>query len=142
MKLRTLLFLTFFALTFNFYKAQQSNSSWTPVLISMDGTNSYNGVEMEYQLTKCGDDDVVLLKLKNTNTFSVKAHWIPVIKTTEGKELYGNSKLLTVSLTANTETLGDCKSKPADLKIKLSDFGITGSQFETIIGSSFDTTKK
>lgn len=142
MKLRSLLFLALFTFAFTFSKAQQVNASWTPVLISVDGTNAYNGVEMDFQLTKCGADDVVLLKLKNTNSFAVKAHWITVIKTTDGKELYGNSKLTTLNLPANDQLTGNCKTKPYELKINLSDFGINAAQFETIVGSNFDASKK
>jgi hypothetical protein len=140
MKYRSFLFSALFVFFIGFSKAQ-TNTAWTPVLISMDGTNSYNGVELNYQLTKCGNDDVLLLKLTNTNTYSVKAHWINVIKTKDGKELYGNSKLTSVTLGANAENNGNCKGKPAELKIKLSDFGANASNFETIVGSSFDTSK-
>lgn len=142
MKLRAIFLLATFAFIVNLTKAQNSTNQWTPVLVSMDGTNTYNGVELNYQLTKCGADDVVLLKITNTNPYAVKAHWINVIKTKDGKELYGNSKLASVTLSANSESTGGCKSKPTELKIKLSDFGTTSSNFETIVGSSFDTTKK
>lgn len=141
MNFKSLLFSALFVFLIGFTKAQ-TNTAWTPVLISMDGTNSYNGIELNYQLTKCGNDDVLLLKLNNTNTYSVKAHWINVIKTKDGKELYGNSKLTTVTLGANAENSGDCKGKQSELKIKLSDFGVNANEFETIVGSSFDTSKK
>lgn len=141
MKYRSFLLSALFVFFIAFSKAQ-TNSAWTPVLISMDGTNSYNGIELNYQLTKCGNDDVLLLKLTNTNSFAVKAHWINVIKTKDGKELYGNSKLSTVTLGANAENSGNCKGKPTELKINLTDFGVKASDFETIVGSSFDTSKK
>jgi len=52
----------------------QTGKQWTPVLISMDGTNGFAGVEATYSLDKCGSNDIVLLRLKNTNSYSVKTN--------------------------------------------------------------------
>lgn len=121
---------------FSLSKAQTA-INWQPVLISMDGTNGYKGVEMYYSVEKCNSNDVILLKLVNTNTFALKAHWISVLVTNSDKELYGKTELVTIQLEANKEYIGSCK-KTDKLMIKLNDYGIKGSDLKTMVGSNFD----
>lgn len=136
MKTRNYIFLTALMLFFSFLNAQ-TNTNWQPVLISMDGTNGYKGVELYYSLETCNSTDVVKLKLVNTNTFALKAHWITVLVTNSDKELYGKTELVTVQLDANKEYIGTCK-KTDKLTIKLSDYGIKATDLKTMVGSNFD----
>lgn len=139
MKIQNLILITAMMLFFGVLKAQTSNE-WQPVLISMDGTNSYKGVEATYSLGKCNNKDVVMLKLVNTNKFSVKAQWINVVVKKDGKELFGNSKLVSIKLPASDEVTGSCSSKAVELIINLSDLGIQASDVNTFVASNFDTT--
>ena len=136
MKIKSIIFLAVMVLFIGALKSQ-SNSPWTPVLVSMDGTNTYKGVEMYYSLSKCGNKDVVLVKLINTNSNAVKAQWITAVVSNDNKEHYGKTQLVSVNLKANSESVGACNSKPSELVIKLADFGVTSEQFQTIVGSSF-----
>lgn len=117
-------------------KAQNSNQ-WTPVLVNVDGTNTFKNVEVYYSLSSCGSDDVVILKMINANTTDVKAQWVTDIVTKDDKEHYGNTKLVSVKLKASSEVVGACNSNIKELVIKLSDFGVSKNDFSTIIGSSF-----
>lgn len=142
MKTQTLTFISAMMLFFGVINGQTtSNNEWHPVLISMDGTNGYLGVEASYSLSKCNSNDVVLLKLVNTNNYAVKAQWVNVVVTKDGKELYGNNKLVSVKLPASSEKAGDCDSKIVELTIKLSDFGVQTNNFDTFVGSNFNTIK-
>ncbi len=120
----------------------QTNKEWKPVLISMDGSNGFAGVEATYMLEKCNSVDVVLLKLKNTNNYAVKTQWINSVVTKDGKDLFGtNSKISRIRIGANGEGAGDCSGNTVELTIKLSDFGILLNNFETFVGSNFFAAK-
>lgn len=123
-------------LFFSFLRAQ-TKTNWQPVLISMDGTNGYKGVELYYSVETCNATDVIKLKLVNTNSFALKAHWITVLVTNGDKELYGKTELVTVQLDANKEYIGTCK-KTDKLTIKLADYGIKATDLKTMVGSNFD----
>ena len=110
---------------------------WKPVLINMDGTNAFKGIDVTYMVSKCNSKDVVLLKLVNTNTYSVKAQWINVV-VTKGGELFGNSKLVSLKLAPSSENIGYCSGKIIQLTIKLSDFGIDATNIDTFVASNFD----
>lgn len=131
--MRNLILMSAMMVTFGITKAQ----SWTPVLANMDGTNTFKGVEVYYSLSTCGNDDVVVLKMVNTNAKEVKAQWVTDIITTDEKEHYGNTTLVSVKLKANSEAIGNCNTKPAQLVIKLSEFGVAKKDFSTIVASSF-----
>jgi len=123
-------------ITFGVAKAQ-NNTEWTPILVSMDGTNTFKGVEAYYSLSNCAGSDVLLIKLKNTNDKAVKAQWVNAIVSNDEKEHYGKTKLVSVNLKATSETVGACNAKPTELVVKLSDYGVTLKEFKTIVGSSF-----
>jgi len=123
-------------ITFGVAKAQ-NNTEWTPILVSMDGTNTFKGVEAYYSLSSCAGSDVLLIKLKNTNDKAVKAQWVNAIVSNDEKEHYGKTKLVSVNLKATSETVGACNAKPTELVVKLSDYGVTLKEFKTIVGSSF-----
>lgn len=139
MKTRTLIFFASLLLFFSISNAQ-TNQNWQPVLISMDGTNGYKGVEMYYAIEKCNADDVLHLKIVNTNNFALKAHWINVIVDNSEKEHYGKTELITVKIDANKELIGTCK-KSDPLLLKLNDFGVKSIDFKTLVGSNFDISK-
>lgn len=132
--MRNLILIAAMMMAFGYAKAQQS---WTPVLANMDGTNTFKGVEVYYALSTCGNDEVVILKMVNTNAKEVKAQWVTDIITTDDKEHYGNTALVSVKLKANSEVIGNCNTKPVQLVIKLSDFGVAKKDFSTIVASSF-----
>lgn len=115
----------------------QTSVQWTPVLVNVDGTNTFKGVELYYSLSTCGANEVVLLKLVNTNAKTVKAQWINDIVTNDNAEHYGKTKLVSVNLNANSEVVGSCNTKTKELLVKLKDYGVEAKNFYTIIGSSF-----
>lgn len=121
---------------FSFAKAQNT-AQWTPVLVNVDGTNTFKNVEVYYMLSTCGSEDVVILKMINTNSKDVKAQWVTDIVTKDDKEHYGKTQLVSVKLKANSEEVGACNSKVKELVVKLGDFGVAKNDFSTIIGSSF-----
>lgn len=136
MKFKNLILIA--ALTVMFVATNaQNNIEWTPILVSMDGTNTFKGVEAYYTLSNCGGSDVVIIKLKNTNDKTVKAQWVNAIVSADEKEHYGKTKLVSVNLKATSETVGACNAKPTELVVKLSDYGVTLKEFKTIVGSSF-----
>jgi uncharacterized protein YpmB len=142
MKMRNLILAAALMMMFDVATAQnsakaQSNSQWIPVLTNVDGTNTFKGVEMYYSVSKCGSDDVVLLKLVNTNAQAVKAQWINDVISNDTKEHYGQTKLVTMSLKANSEVMSTCDNKVKELTLKLKDYGVEAKDFNTIVGSSF-----
>lgn len=136
MKIKNLILAAALIMMFGVAKAQQ-NSQWIPVLTNVDGTNTFKGVEMYYSLSTCGTNEVVLLKLVNTNAQSVKAQWINDVVSNDTKEHYGQTKLVSVTLKANSETVGSCSNNTKELVVKLKDFGVAAKDFNTIVGSSF-----
>ena len=150
MKIKNYFFVASIILLCNAFKAQQfqtgkaqikNDLEWIPVLISHDGTNTNEGIEASYALTNCGGNETVLLKLKNTNNFSVKTQWVNQVITKDGKENYGNSKITFFALPPNSEKAGDCSGNNFPLVIKLNDFAVQANNFETFIGSNFFVIK-
>lgn len=141
MKIKSLITIAAFLFCAGFLKSQTS-INWQTAAIGMDGTNGYNGVEVYYALSTCNANEVVSLKLINHNNYDVKAQWINVVVSNDGKEHYGSSKLVSYKLAANAEVIGDCKDKTATLTFKLSDYGIKASDLRIFVGSNFDVTKK
>ena len=136
MKIKNLILIAALMMMFGVVRSQNA-VEWTPVLVSMDGTNTFKGVEMYYSLSNCGGNDVVLVKLINSNAKTVKAQWVNAIVSIDEKEHYGKTKLVSVNLKANSESIGVCNAKPTELVIKLSDYGVSVKDFKTIVGSSF-----
>lgn len=136
MKIKNLILIASLVMMFGVTKAQ-NNVEWTPILVSMDGTNTFKGVEAYYSLSNCGGKDVLIIKLINTNNKAVKAQWVNAIVSNDEKEHYGKTKLVSVNLKATSESVGACNSKPSELIVKLSDYGVTLKEFKTIVGSSF-----
>jgi uncharacterized protein YpmB len=114
-----------------------SNMQWTPVLTNVDGTNTYKGVEMYYSISTCGTNEVIFLKLVNTNAQTVKAQWINDVISNDTKEHYGQTKLVSVTLKPNSEVIGSCSSNIKELTVKLKDYGVDAKDVNTIVGSSF-----
>jgi len=136
MKINSRTLITALLMMFGVVKAQ-TNTSWTPVLVNVDGTNTFKGVEVYYSLSTCGADEVVFLKLVNTNAKAMKAQWINDVVTNDTKEHYGKTKLVSVNINANSEIIGSCKSKVKELIIKLKKYDVEAKDFNTIVGSSF-----
>lgn len=134
--MRNLILAAVLMMTLGVAKAQ-NDAQWTQVLVNVDGTNTFKNVEVYYMLSTCGADEVVLLKMINSNTTDVKAQWVTDIVTTDEKEHYGKTQLVSVKLKASSETVGSCNGKVKELVIKLSDFGVAKKDFSTIVGSSF-----
>lgn len=143
MKIKSLIFLFALMLFASATKAQ-NNVEWQPVLISMDGTNGFQGVDAYYSVSNCVSGDVVFLKLVNNNTYSVKAEWINAIQTKDGKELFGSQVLNKISIAPKSEVKGDCQAQgnTLTLKVNLADYGTKTSNFSTIVGSNFNVIKK
>jgi hypothetical protein len=135
MKIRNLILVAALMLTLG--AKAQNNSQWTPVLVNVDGTNTYKGVEMYYSLSNCGGSEVVFLKLVNTNAQAVKAQWVNDVVTNDNAEHYGKTKLVSVSLKPNSEVIGTCDTKIKELSVKLKEFDVEAKDFNTIVGSSF-----
>ena len=140
MKIKNLILITALFFLSGTFKGQ-SNNNWIPVLISTDGTNGNAGVEASYMLAKCNASDVVFIKLTNNNQYPVTAQWIDLVQTKDGKEHFGNSKVVSIKLGAKSETTGDCTGNTAQLIITLSDFGVDVKNFETVVGSNFYVAK-
>jgi hypothetical protein len=145
MKIKARIFFSAMMFCFGVTANAQTNkaandNSWMPVLISNDGTNGNNGIEANYKLAKCNSFDVILLKLTNTNEYSVKAEWTNLVQTNDGRDLFGTG-ISSINLPPKSETAGDCSGNTV-LVIKLNDYGIYPVGFKAIIGSNFQVTKK
>ncbi len=119
----------------------RTQNEWKPFMLNHDGTNVNGGVQAVYALVKCNNEDVVLLKMNNTNSFSVKAQWINQIISKDGKENFDPAKITFISLPPNTETTGDCSGNTTQLMVKLSDLGVSLNNFETFVCSNFYAAK-
>lgn len=139
MKIKNLL-ISFVLLATVSIRAQESKS-WTPVLISFDGTNGFNGVEAWSRLSTCNNSPVVLIKLVNNNEYSVKATWINLIQTNDNRDLYAPGQV-SINLPPKSEKAGTCGDVSAELIIKLSDIGIMSDNFKALTGSNFDAVKR
>jgi hypothetical protein len=135
MKIQTL--FLFACLCFFGVATAQNSKEWKPVLNSPDGTNDNVGVVATYSLTNCIYGEVVLLKLVNNNARPLRAQWIHLVQTKDGKQLFGNAKQISLNLAAKSENTGDCSGNTIQLMIRLSDFGIKAENFETYIASNF-----
>jgi hypothetical protein len=115
-------FLMFFSVSSLF---SQTSSGWTPIGLTVNGKNMQNGVEAFYQLNKCNNEDVILIKFINYNNSTVIAEWNDGVFTKELKWANNlkknNKKSLTIG--GNEVMQGDCSGKcPPVLVVNVHDF--------------------
>ena len=103
----------------------QDNNAWQPMYLQVSGANVMNGVEADFQLNKCGGEDVVYIKYINTNGYDVKLQWYNAVFTTDLKWVTknGEENKKSLVLSSRNELKGTCvDNRQAVLVVKLSDF--------------------
>jgi hypothetical protein len=121
-KLKILSFLILFSISSVF---AQSNSEWKPIGLDVSGKNIQNGVEASYQLSKCNNENLVLIKFINHNTFSVSIEWNDAVFT-KNAQWYRNQKAdirKSITISGNEVIFGDCSvNSRKELVINVLDF--------------------
>lgn len=121
----------------------QSNIGWSPIGLAVNGKNMQNGVEAFYQLNKCNNEDVIIIKFINYNTSAVIAEWNDAVFTKELKWASNEKKDIKKSITigGNEVILGDCSdtSQP-ELVVKIQDFIKNIDDFKLFRALSFHVT--
>jgi hypothetical protein len=113
-KLTLILTLTIAAFTF---KAQQSGT-WQNAILRADGLNQIDGVEAYCMKTTCNDEDFVLIKFVNKNSYKVRVEWKDAIFV-NGTWYYSNNPNKVLVLAPNNETIGQCEGTDK-LKVNIS----------------------
>lgn len=134
---KNLLYLAFSFFLFSGIKAQ-TNENWQGILLSTDGTNALNGVKAYYKVAACNNNEVIMLKFVNTNSYTVKAGWKDMIITKNNNKLTGNNTQDSLTLAPHAEIAGDCSGNNTELTVKLSDFGTDIYDFKTFLATGFD----
>jgi len=118
----------------------QSNSSWSPIGLTVNGKNMQNNVEASYQLSKCNNEDVVYIKLFNYNTDAVIVEWNDAIFTKELKWVKEN-KIKSLTIGGNEVIFGECSNtSKSELVVKVSEFIKNIDDFNKFGTTSFKVT--
>jgi hypothetical protein len=113
--------------------------AWQPAMLNtMDGTNSFDGVEAYYALTTCTGTEMVLVKIVNHNTYTIKAEWRDLILTQADKQLFRSNQKNFVVLAPKSLASGSCSGNAVQLTLRLSDFGTDAKNFKIFGTSEFD----
>jgi hypothetical protein len=139
-KFKLLSLLIFFSFTTVF---AQTNSSWTPIGLSVNGKNIQNNVEAFYKLDKCNNEDVIFIKFINYNANSVTINWEDAIFT-QNRKWINNVNMdgkKSLKIEANEVAVGECLSSIyPQLVIKVNDFIENIEDFKLFITNSFQVT--
>ena len=114
--------LLFLSVTQSF---SQNKNAWEPVYLQVTGANTMNGIEADFQVGKCNNEDVVFIKFKNNNDYSVKLEWFDAVFTQELKWINkdGEGSRRSVEIPGKLEITGTCINKDyPQLVVKLTDF--------------------
>jgi|GEM_PF-2780559 len=103
----------------------QQNSDWKPVGLAVTGKNVQQGVEAYYQISKCGNEDVIFVRFINNNSKPVKVEWNDGIFNSDQVWL-SNSKIntrKTLNIEAFKAIEGSCNSNVCpELVLRIKDF--------------------
>lgn len=135
-----LFFLMFFSVSSLF---AQSNPGWNPIGLAVNGKNIQNGVEAFYLLTKCNNEDVILLKFINYNTSSVVVEWNDAVFTKDMKWVNNekNNSKKTLTIDKNEIMLGDCSGTcQPQLVVNVHDFIENTDEIKLFRALSFHVT--
>jgi hypothetical protein len=135
MKIKNLVLIAACIFSFGASKGQ-TNANWKPLWLST--TNMFKGIEGFYQSATCNGSEVVLIKLVNHNSYSVKTGWKSMIITNDEQKLYGKTAQDSIIVGSNAEVAGDCSVGNSSLVIKLSDLGAHANNFKAFFASDFD----
>src|ERR1700733_1441095 len=129
MKKQYYILLAAFIFFGSFLKAQ-TTANWQPLTLNINGTNSFDGVESQYVLTSCNNNEFILLELTNHNAYAVKACWKNMVINTEDQKLPYNNTQDSVLIQPNSTVQGQCTGNTDKLVLKLTDFGILKEDFK------------
>ncbi len=113
----------------------QNNGSWQPLWLST--TNVFKGIEGFYQLSACNGTEMVMVKFINHNNYKVRAGWKDLVINNSGQQIPSSAMQDSVTIPASGQMEGSCTGSPK-LYTKLSNFGITPSDFKGFFCSGFD----
>lgn len=116
-------FLFFFLFIVLFSIGQEE---WRPIGLNIAGQNKANGLEASYQLSKCGDNEVATLKLKNYTSEPIVVEWYPAVFSYDLKWIRKENQedKIMITIAPNSEVLGNCAEKQKGLVVFLKDFPI------------------
>jgi hypothetical protein len=132
MKKQLSILLLSFTLFGSLLKAQ-SAEQWQPVIVTSGGTNTVNGVEVNYLF----GNEAVIVKLVNHSTSAVKVSWKDLVVTKSGKSLSGANKDESVTIAPKIR-VSDDDGNTVQVTLKLSDFKTTADDFKSYAVSGFD----
>jgi hypothetical protein len=132
------IFITLFLFACGTTNAQVTGEWQFAQLNNIDGTNAFNGVEGYFNLVTCNNNEYILLKLINHNTFTVKAAWSNFLISTDNEKLTSPVVQDSVTILPNQEIEGDCAVNDGKLVLKLTDFGTDKYNFQAYEPMNFD----
>ncbi len=139
-------FLGFFLLLASTAIFAQTNSDWTPIGLTANGRNIQNGVEAYYQLSQCGDMNVVFLKFVNTNSYNIIVDWNDAVFTQQHTWAVNQKgdRRKTLVIGKHKTIFGDCQNAGVqkDLIINVRDFIGDIDQFSSFKLASFNVSSK
>ena len=140
-RLRTLIFVTCI-IFFTTVKAQK-NLDWQPVTLNVhDGTNAVSGIQAYCALATCSGSPRLLIKLINSNPYTIRAGWKDAVLINNNDERHFGSKAQdSVTIGAKSEITGDCSGTNPQLVLDLSDFGANTENFTELLTPDFDFVK-
>lgn len=103
----------------------QDKATWEPVYLQVTGANTMNGIEANFQVGNCNNEDVVFIRFKNNNDYSVKLEWFDAVFTQELKWINKDEEVnkRSVVIPGKLEMTGTCiNTDSPQLVVKLTDF--------------------
>lgn len=116
----------------------QTIENWQPLTLNMNGTNDFSGVDAQYTLATCNNNEFILVQITNHNNYTVKAGWKDWVINTVNQKLQTSNVQDSVLIQPNSSLQGDCTGNNTQLLLKLIDFGILKEDFKAFMMTNFD----
>lgn len=117
-KITLILALTVAALSFKAQQAAALPNTWQNAILRADALSEIDGVEVFCMRTTCNNEDVVLIKFINKNSYKVRVEWVDAIFV-NGNWIYAKDKTPKILyLEPNNNVVGQCDGLDK-LKVKV-----------------------
>ncbi len=143
MRLKFKILQLFFLLSITSVFAQ-SSTEWSKIGLSASGNNIQNGVAAFYKLGVCNNEQVVIIKFSNLNSFPVNVEWNDAVFTNEliWLTIDSNKTKKKMLIGSNQTIFGDCSDESMkNLIVKTSDFIKKADNFKLFGLKSFKVSK-
>ena len=114
----------------------QSSDDWSHIFLKPTGNNEIDGVLAWFKQVNCDGEQVVLLKLQNTNPFTVVVNWSEAVFKRDLSWINKEEQIQHIQIPADETVEGKCTDSNV-LKIELSKFVDDPKEFKRFSTNGF-----